>query len=84
MGKQAVAECDSGIRRLDQLRQDVRKRQAEADQYLRDRVAEWAVDACERIAKETRDGAQQLLENALRNKNANSKVIAATLYQSTK
>ena len=82
MGKQAVVECDSGLKRLDQVKNDFRKRLGESgtDLYMRDRVTEWVIDSCERIAKETRDGSQQLLENSLRNKNANSKVIASTLY----
>jgi hypothetical protein len=75
MGKQAVAESDAVLRRIDQVRQDCRKREV---------GPEWVVDTCERAAKEGREASQLLLENALRNKNANNKVIAATLYQSHK
>lgn len=75
MGKQAVAESDAVLRRIDQVRLDCNKREV---------GQEWVADACERAAKEGRDACQQLLENALRNKNANNKVIAATLYQSHK
>jgi len=71
MGKQAVGENDAVLRRIDQVRGECRQREM---------GQEWVADACERAAKEGREACQQLLENALRNKNANNKVIAATLY----
>lgn len=51
---------------------------------MRERISEWMIDSCERIARETRDHTQSLLENALRNKNANAKFITSTLYDTTK
>lgn len=85
MGRQTVEECDEGMKRFTALRLDYKKRLAEtgSDQFLRERVGEWVVDACERVQRETRDHAQALLENALRNKNANAKIIKSTLYETT-
>ena len=86
MGKQAITECDAGVKRFETVRSDFRKRLVDtgSDQYLRERVTEWVVDSCERIAKETRDHTQALLENSMRNKNANAKYITSTLYELTK
>lgn len=86
MGRQAVAEAEGGLKRLVEVRGDYRKRLVESgtDQYMRERVSEWVVDACERIAKETKDHTQAMLENAMRNKNANAKYITSTLYEATK
>lgn len=86
MGKQAVAECDAGVKRFDTLKTDYKKRLVDSasDQYLRERVSEWVIDTCERITRETRDHNQALLENAMRNKNANAKYITNTLYDTHK
>lgn len=68
---------------MEQVRTDYKKRMQEcADSYMRERVSEWVMDSCERVARETRDGSQSLLENSLRNKNANSKILAAALTTS--
>lgn len=86
MGKQAVTECDTGLKRFETVKSDYKKRIVENanDHYMRERISEWVVDSCERIAKETRDQTQALLENATRNKNANAKFITSTLYDMTK
>jgi hypothetical protein len=86
MGKQAVTECDSGLKRFESVKSDYKKRIEESgrDQFMRERVSEWVVDSCERIARETRDHTQAMLENAMRNKNANAKFITSTLYEMTR
>ena len=86
MGKQAVTECDEGLKRFETVKGDYKKRMNDSakDQYLRERISEWVIDSCERITKETRDHTQAMLENAMRNKNANAKFITSTLYDITK
>ena len=73
MGKQAVTECEDGLKRFDTVRSDYKKRITEsgADSYMRERVSEWVIDQCERVVKETKNVTQHLLENALRNKSVN-------------
>lgn len=38
------------------------------DDFMRQRCGEWTIDAAERIAKDTREQNQLILENAIRNK----------------
>jgi hypothetical protein len=86
MGREAVGECEEALRRCAEVRAECRKRMeqtAESD-ILKERVAEWVVDSCERIAREAKEHTQARLENAMRNRNANAKYITQTLYEITK
>ena len=48
---------------------------AGTDMYMKERTAEWSIDACERIVKEIKDNNQQLLEGTLRNKTTAQKLL---------
>lgn len=84
MGKQCLNECDSGIQKLARSQADYRARVTAAvgDGFMKERAAEWLADQAQRAAQETKDGAQLLLDGALRNQRAGNKVISSSLYQS--
>ncbi len=52
-----MSNCEDGLKRFDNLRADYKRRIVDCggDGFQKERVAEWAVDSCERIVKETRD-----------------------------
>ena len=51
-----------------------------ADAFRKERVAEWALEACDRVTRETKEANQQILENALKNKQASNKITNSSLY----
>ena len=71
-----MTEADKAVKGVEHVRTDYRRKVAEcADQFMRERVSEWVMDSCDRIAKEAREQAQALLTNALKNKQASTKSI---------
>ena len=81
MGQQTVTSAELAVKKIDQVRADYKKRVQEAasDQFMRERVSEWVMDSCERVAKENKEQAQALLENALKNRQTANK-NSASLY----
>lgn len=67
---------ESLITKTDDLGLQYKKKYLECgrDEFLKERASEWLVESCLRYAREYRDGNQELLEKALRNKSANQKI----------
>jgi DNA polymerase III alpha subunit (gram-positive type) len=57
MGQQAVAEADRAVKAVEHVRGEYRKKVGESgdDKFKRERICEWVIDSCDRIAKETRE-----------------------------
>ena len=82
MGQQAVAESEKAVKKVEQIGAEYKKKVAEsaADAFRKERVAEWALEACDRVTRETKEANQQILENALKNKQASNKITNSSLY----
>ena len=82
MGQQTVNETENAVKKVEHLRGDYRKKVAECanDAFMKERITEWVMDSCDKITRDTKDAAQHLLENALKNKNASTKITNSSLY----
>ena len=82
MGQQTVTETESAVKKVELLRGDYRKKVAECggDSFMKERVSEWVMDSCDKITRDTKEAAEKLLENALKNKNASTKITNSSLY----
>ena len=82
MGQQTVNETENAVKKVEQLRGDYKKKVADCanDAFMKERVTEWVMDSCDKITRDSKDAAQHLLENALKNKNASTKITNSSLY----